>query len=81
MGMITRDAFPIDSIHDLGNSMIMCVWKRTIPFYEIHFNAPFCHLGIPADSGIVSFKHLMNKVFPVFLAQFFTELFVFFIIG
>ena len=78
MGMIAWNPFPIDPIHDLSNGMPVCVWKRTIPSFEITLNTPFCHLEIPADLDIVSFKHIMNKVIPVFLAQDFIGFPIFF---
>ncbi len=68
MGMIAGDAFPIDPIHDLGNGLPACVWKRTIPSCKIRYNTPFYLLGVPTDSGIVLVKHLMDKVFPIHVA-------------
>jgi len=67
--MIAWNPFPIDPIHDLNNGMPVCVWKRTIPSFEIMINTFFYLLGILTDSGLMPVKHLMDKVIPVLMAQ------------
>lgn len=81
MGMIARNALPIDPIHYFGDSEPIGSWKRMIPFCEIHSNTVLYVLGIPTDSGLVSVKHLIDKVFPFLLTQGFIEFSILFIRG
>ena len=78
MGMIAWNSFPIDPMYYLGDGEPIGVWKRTIPFCEILFNTLFYLLGIPTDSGLMSVKHLIDKVFPFLLAQVFIDFSIFF---